>query len=411
MVNTGNDTKQALQAELAALRARDLSITNNEEREIHVRRKAELKWLIKNNVRPLAAEPPEEPALTPRAEQPPNPACEKVASGTTTTTDAAASRSTATSTPATGATSHPSSAENPSGAGKLAGSLSGNWQLARIALLEAELAAAQATAQAAAQAAAALQTELEQAQKEAEEARQRQAQRTAAATAAARKPKKDTGRKKDPVLTLAAGVVAGCIEATATWPLEYVKTQMQTTRKVVLTGGRIPGGVSVPQPYNSILGGIRHTIRTTGFFSLYTGLTPTLILTAPKSGIRFGTNQQLRNMLRSEDGSVSVAASFTAGSLAGVAEAVAVVTPQASVCARPPSGKGGTFVCGITTTTATTSATTTTATTTMKTQALQLLPLLSLLSLLLSLLSLLLPPLSPLPPSSSSPAALRHRRR
>ena len=105
---------------------------------------------------------------------------------------------------------------------------------------------------------------------------------------------------------------------------------MQTKRKVPV-GGRAGGFVSVPQPYTSIYAGLRYTVRTTGAFSLFTGLTPTLLLSAPKAGIRFGTNQQLRNALRGPDGNVSVGASFTAGMLAGVAEAVLVVTPQETI--------------------------------------------------------------------------------
>ena len=96
--------------------------------------------------------------------------------------------------------------------------------------------------------------------------------------------------KKDPLLKLVAGCVAGSIEATATWPLEYIKTQMQTMRKVPSKGGF----VSVPQPYTSMYGGLRYTVRTTGALSLFTGLTPTLLFSAPKAGIRFGANQQLR---------------------------------------------------------------------------------------------------------------------
>ena len=149
----------------------------------------------------------------------------------------------------------------------------------------------------------------------------------AAAAPAAAPSTPAAAAKKDPLLKLVAGCVAGSIEATATWPLEYIKTQMQTMRKVPSKGGF----VSVPQPYTSIYGGLRYTVRTTGALSLFTGLTPTLLLSAPKAGIRFGANQQLRNALRGADGNVSVGASFTAGMLAGVAEAVIVVTPQETI--------------------------------------------------------------------------------
>ena len=145
--------------------------------------------------------------------------------------------------------------------------------------------------------------------------------------------KKPNGPKKDPLLILTAGCVAGGIEATATWPLEYIKTQMQTVRKKVV-GGRVPGVVSVPQPYNTLIGGLQYTVRKHGFFTLYTGLTPTLLLSLPKVGIRFGTNQQLRNLLQSPDGNVSITASFCAGVLSGIAEAVLVVTPQETIKTR-----------------------------------------------------------------------------
>ena len=137
--------------------------------------------------------------------------------------------------------------------------------------------------------------------------------------------------KRDPLLTLVAGCLAGGIEATATWPLEYIKTQMQAKRKIVVRSGPASGVVSVPQPYTTIVGGITHTVRTNGFFSLYTGLTPTLLLSLPKVGIRFGANQQLRNLFRSDNGNVSIGASFSAGTLAGIAEAILVVTPQETI--------------------------------------------------------------------------------
>ena len=137
-------------------------------------------------------------------------------------------------------------------------------------------------------------------------------------------------KKKDPTLALAAGCVAGSIEATATWPLEYVKTQMQAKRKVSV-GGPAGGFVSVPQPYTSIYSGLRYTVRTHGAFALFTGLTPTLLFSVPKAGIRFGVNQRLRNALRSADGNVTVGASFASGMLAGVAEALLVVTPMETI--------------------------------------------------------------------------------
>lgn len=47
--------------------------------------------------------------------------------------------------------------------------------------------------------------------------------------------------------------------------MEYVKTQLQTFRKVA--GGK-------PPPFTGIGSGLVYTVRTTGFLSLYNGLAP-----------------------------------------------------------------------------------------------------------------------------------------
>ena len=91
--------------------------------------------------------------------------------------------------------------------------------------------------------------------------------------------------KKDVRLTLASGCIAGACEASATWPMEYIKTQLQSFRTV-------KGGP--PPPYTGVVEGLTYTVRNTGFFSLYTGLTPTLVFSVPKAGIRFGGNQFFR---------------------------------------------------------------------------------------------------------------------
>ena len=69
-------------------------------------------------------------------------------------------------------------------------------------------------------------------------------------------------KKKDTGLSLASGGIAGAIEACCTWPMEYIKTQLQLMSNV--KGGK-------PPPYNGILSGISYTVRTTGFLSLYRG--------------------------------------------------------------------------------------------------------------------------------------------
>lgn len=146
---------------------------------------------------------------------------------------------------------------------------------------------------------------------------------TAATTDSSKCPR----RKKDTLLTLVSGCIAGALEAAATWPVEYIKTQQQQPRKILVRGGM----VSAPQPYKGIIQGLQYNIKQKGFLSLYTGLTPTVILSIPKTGCRFGANQYFRNMLRSADGKLTPSASFVAGLLAGISEAVLVVTPQETI--------------------------------------------------------------------------------
>jgi solute carrier family 25 (mitochondrial citrate transporter), member 1 len=80
-----------------------------------------------------------------------------------------------------------------------------------------------------------------------------------------------------------------------------------------------------------MISGLSYTVRTTGFFSLYRGLAPTLIGSVPKAGIRFGLNSVIKNALRDEKGNLSPAKNFIAGLGAGVAEALAIVAPVETV--------------------------------------------------------------------------------
>ena len=52
--------------------------------------------------------------------------------------------------------------------------------------------------------------------------------------------------------------VGGAIECCCTWPMEYLKTQLQSFRTV-------KGGP--PPPFTGIASGLRYTIRQKGFFS------------------------------------------------------------------------------------------------------------------------------------------------
>lgn len=80
-----------------------------------------------------------------------------------------------------------------------------------------------------------------------------------------------------------------------------------------------------------MISGLRYTVQTNGFFSLYRGLAPTLVGSIPKAGIRFGLNSVFKESLRDDKGQLTPAKNFLAGLGAGVSEALIVVAPVETV--------------------------------------------------------------------------------
>lgn len=77
-----------------------------------------------------------------------------------------------------------------------------------------------------------------------------------------------TKKKASPLVSLVTGCIAGCIECTVVWPMEYIKTQLQLQRHLKI--GEKP-------PFTGVVSGLVHTVKTTGFLSLYNGLGVTLV--------------------------------------------------------------------------------------------------------------------------------------
>lgn len=126
------------------------------------------------------------------------------------------------------------------------------------------------------------------------------------------------------IITLTAGGISGGIEATTTWPMEFIKTQLQLQSK---SRSKLP--------YNNILMGLTLTVRSTGIFSLYRGLAPTLLGSIPKAGLRFGGNAFLRDLLREEGtGKLSASKNLMAGMGAGICEALLIVAPVETIKTR-----------------------------------------------------------------------------
>ncbi|CAG8484789.1 2784_t:CDS:2 [Acaulospora morrowiae] len=128
-------------------------------------------------------------------------------------------------------------------------------------------------------------------------------------------------KKKDKVLySLAAGLIAGGVEGTITYPTEYVKTQLQ-----------LQDGSSNKAKFKGPLDCAITTVRTKGIFALYKGLSALVIGTAVKAGVRFFTYDQLKVLLQDEQGKLSGPRSMMAGLGAGMVEAILVVTPTETI--------------------------------------------------------------------------------
>eukprot|EP01084_Bolivina_argentea_P155770 271447_1 len=136
-------------------------------------------------------------------------------------------------------------------------------------------------------------------------------------------------KSSNPIVSLTSGCIAGGIEATAVWPMEYMKTQLQLQ-------ARLPVG-KVPK-FTGVFSGIAFTVKTEGFLALYRGLFPTLLGSIPKAGIRFGGNSMLKEKLADKHGKLTAPKQFAAGFGAGLIEAVLVVVPVETVKTKAIEG-------------------------------------------------------------------------
>lgn len=115
---------------------------------------------------------------------------------------------------------------------------------------------------------------------------------------------------------LIAGGGAGFMESCICHPLDTIKTRMQLQRKAPKEG-LIRTGVNI--------------VKGEGLFALYKGLTPVVSGIVPKMAIRFSSFEQYKVWLGAVDpvtGKSNLGKVFIAGTLAGITEAVMVVTPM-----------------------------------------------------------------------------------
>eukprot|EP00752_Nemacystus_decipiens_P014630 g13028.t1 len=123
-------------------------------------------------------------------------------------------------------------------------------------------------------------------------------------------------QRKNPLMHLVAGGVAGVVESSCCHPLDTIKTRMQLRTK----GGSTKGPLRTAS----------NIITKEGFFALYKGLSAVMMGIAPKMAVRFTSFETYKEWLGAAPAG-NKGLVFLAGLGSGVTEAVLVVTP-AEVC-------------------------------------------------------------------------------
>jgi len=114
------------------------------------------------------------------------------------------------------------------------------------------------------------------------------------------------------------------MEALVCHPLDTIKVRMQLSRRARQPGAKRLG----------FLGTGAQIIRRETPLGLYKGLGAVLTGIIPKMAIRFTSYEWYKQLLANKEGKISGRGTFLAGLLAGITEAVAVVTPMEVVKIR-----------------------------------------------------------------------------
>jgi len=143
---------------------------------------------------------------------------------------------------------------------------------------------------------------------------------TSAVTVTAAAPKE--GGSKHPGKAVIAGGISGAVEILVMYPTEFVKTQMQLQKK------------QTTPKFQSPIHCARVVVQEKGFFGLYRGLSTLLIGSVPKAAVRFAAFEEFRKLLQPGQELFKGSKNFGAGLLAGITEALVIVTPMEMVKTR-----------------------------------------------------------------------------
>jgi solute carrier family 25 citrate transporter 1 len=122
--------------------------------------------------------------------------------------------------------------------------------------------------------------------------------------------------------SLLAGAIAGGVEATITYPTEYVKTQLQLQSKKTASSQ-----VMYQSPWDCAV----KTVKEKGVKGIYRGLSALITGTAAKAAIRFFSFEEFKKILADDQGHLSSSKRLLAGLGAGVSEGILVVTPTETI--------------------------------------------------------------------------------
>ena len=123
-----------------------------------------------------------------------------------------------------------------------------------------------------------------------------------------------TGRHRHPII---AGALAGGAEVLCTYPLEFIKTQLQ------MSGS----------PFTGSLDCARRTVTLHGFKGLYRGLSSNLLFSFPRTATRFYIYESVVH-LPALEAWPPAARTLCAGAAAGVVEAAVAVIPMTTLQVR-----------------------------------------------------------------------------
>lgn len=112
----------------------------------------------------------------------------------------------------------------------------------------------------------------------------------------------------DSMYSFFLGSIAGCIGATAVYPIDLVKTRMQAQKHKAL--------------YDNSLDCFKKIVKNEGFKGLYSGLAAQLVGVAPEKAIKLTVNDLIRGIGTDENGVITMPWEILAGSSAGACQVI-----------------------------------------------------------------------------------------